>query len=315
MTSSTSSTECVLRPDLQGPPPSGDTADRPRVSLIVATVERTDTLAAFLTSLSVPQPVEFETIIVDQNPDSRLTPLLDRFQPPLSLQHVQMPVRGANRARNVGATLARYDWLGFADDDCRYRPDTLKVAQELITTQGSVAVSGVFDDDGPGPLPEWARRPRHYRRASLPDVCESVLFVQRAAFLAIGGFDEEFGPGAPFPGSEGADLVIRLLDAFPDATAELSPYLRIWHPIKGPPWDATAAQRLYDLGYGSGALVAKHPRLTYTVRFLSRWTRAMRTAVSSSDPGKREAYKRWAEGFIQGWLAYRRRSRAAQRED
>ncbi|MCW5852807.1 MAG: glycosyltransferase family 2 protein [Anaerolineae bacterium] len=313
MTSSTSSTELVVRPDLQGYPSGVDTADPPRVSLIVATVERTDTLAALLTSLSASQPVDFEVIVVDQNPDGRLTPRLAHFQPTLSLQHIQTPVRGANRARNLGAQYARYEWLGFADDDCRYRPDTLKIAQELIATQGPVAVSGVFDDDGPGPRPEWARRPRHYRRASLPDVCESVLFVQRAAFLAVGGFDEEFGPGAPFPGSEGADLVIRLLDAFPHATADLSLQLRIWHPIKGPPWDAPAADRLYNLGFGSGALVAKHPHFTYRVRFLSRWTRAMLTAVSSADAGKREAYRRWGVGFTHGWTEYRRR-RAARPE-
>ena len=50
-----------------------------RFSLIVCTVTRTAELEAFLGSLAAQkQPPAFEVIVVDQNPDDRLAPLLDR---------------------------------------------------------------------------------------------------------------------------------------------------------------------------------------------------------------------------------------------
>ncbi len=303
-----SSSNPVVRPAAQPCSPWDDSAPAPGFSLVVATIGRTDSLAALLASLCMAQPTALEVIVVDQNPDQRLAPLLDPFQATLSLQHVQTGAAGANRARNLGARQARYAWLAFADDDCRYQADTLAVARHILATRAPIALSGVFEDDRPGPRPAWACRPRRYRAGALPDVCESVLFVPAPAFRAVGGFDEDFGPAAPFPGSEGADLVIRLLDAFPHTCAELSPDVRIWHASKGPPWDAAAVRRRYDLGLGCGALVAKHRRPSYTVRYLARWARAVVDAGRCGEPGEREAHRQWAVGFAAGWLAYQRRT-------
>src|SRR5271166_3162469 len=92
------------------------------VSLIVATVNRVAELDRLLTSLDRQTYKEFEVIVVDQNPNDRLVPLLAKH-PRLSIKHLRCE-RGLSRARNAGLQVAKGEIVAIPDDDCWY-PDRL----------------------------------------------------------------------------------------------------------------------------------------------------------------------------------------------
>ena len=65
------------------------------VSMIVATLNRVDELERLLDSLDSQTYKDFEVIVVDQNPDDRLRPVLERH-PGLSIQYLRS-ARGVSR--------------------------------------------------------------------------------------------------------------------------------------------------------------------------------------------------------------------------
>src|SRR5258707_9390843 len=96
-----------------------------KFSLILSTVGRTQELARFLEHLDRQSYRFFELIIVDQNPDEILEPLIRQYKERFPLQH-RRSGRGLSRARNAGLQDFSGDIVTFPDDDCWYLPDTLE---------------------------------------------------------------------------------------------------------------------------------------------------------------------------------------------
>ena len=97
-------------------------------SLIVATLNRVTELDRFLVSLEEQSYRDFEVVVVDQNPDDRLVPML-ALHPRLAIRHLRSE-RGLARARNVGLRAARGDIIAVPDDDCWYSEDCLMRVSE-----------------------------------------------------------------------------------------------------------------------------------------------------------------------------------------
>src|SRR5258708_30590955 len=72
-----------------------------KFSLILATVGRTDDVARFLRSLDRQSYRNFELIVVDQNPEGILDPLMLQYQGRFPLLHLRSQ-RGLSRSPNVG---------------------------------------------------------------------------------------------------------------------------------------------------------------------------------------------------------------------
>jgi hypothetical protein len=79
-------------------------------------------------------------------------------------------------------------------------------------------------------------------------VIEFNLWLRRDIALALGGFDEAMGPGAPLGSAEGNDLVMRAVAA--GHQARYDPALRVVHPDKRLSDVAVARARLYGRGLG-----------------------------------------------------------------
>src|SRR5574340_342784 len=92
-------------------------------SLVLATVGRTAELERFLDALERQTCPDFELLVIDQNPDDRLRPILNRHRGRFEIKHTRSAT-GLSRARNVGLRLARGEIVAFPDDDCWY-PTTL----------------------------------------------------------------------------------------------------------------------------------------------------------------------------------------------
>jgi hypothetical protein len=140
----------------------------------------------------------------------------------------------------------------------------------------------------------------------VPSVNESTLFIKREVFLALGGFDPQFGPGAAFPSAEGSDLVIRMIRDDPTTRWIYAPELRVQHPLKGPPWDEAAAARMQRIGYGAGALVAKYPRPSYLIEYVVHVSKAAFAGITLYRGWKQRAFLNWSTSFVRGFVDYRR---------
>lgn len=274
------------------------------LSLVVATVGRTAEVQAFLDSLLPISGPGLDIIIADQNPDDRVARILRSH--PVPTRHLRLDRPNASAARNAGAALARYGWLGFPDDDCRFLPDTL---DHLIPALDKApVVTGVtVDDAGRANILRWRHRSGPFDAWDMwRCMTESTLFVRRDLFTAIGGFDPDFGPGTDFPAAEGAEMLLRLFGAHPGLRGWFSRAIRIYHPTKIPPWTPEAVQRGYAYAVGEGGMLAKHPRPTCwwrTARYITKHSLAgmlplgLRAACSRRKLG----------GLLHGYLTYRSR--------
>jgi GT2 family glycosyltransferase len=170
-----------------------------------------DAAMALRDNLAVGQ--EMEIIIVDDGSgvarQARLLKDVERVEGAKLLRLSENVGRSA--ARNAGARMARGEVVMFMDSDCLPVGDPLAVHSAALTG-GAVASFG--DVQGLGDLGFWdhyqrrssERRARLYASGASFAGSSQNLAVRRDAFLAIGGFDEQYAKY----GFEDRDLLIRI---------------------------------------------------------------------------------------------------------
>ena len=278
-------------------------------SLIVCSVDRFDRLERLFQSLARQTFRNFEVILVDQNPDDRLAPLVGAFRNSFPIHHARSP-KGLSLARNRGIALAGRTYVAFPDDDCWYRAETL--AQVLAKFQAdpelSVVTGRTFDADGkPSLSPSLDAETTVTRRNYLSCGNSNSIFVTRALLVEIGGFDERLGVGAatPFQSGEEADLLLRAIAArrklvyFPDIV--------VHHDQVDQDVTASHALRAAKYGRGFGALMRKHR--FGTLYALYRLARPMASALIALLRGDRATlnYKwSWLSGIARGYWTWDR---------
>ncbi len=190
---------------------SGDIA----LSLVVATLGRTWQVERLFQSLAAQSGVTFDVIVVDQNDDDRLLPLMEQAWP-FAVRHMPTPgERGASRARNRGWRASRGSLLLFPDDDCWYPKNFLKNALATMRENGCAILSGRAADETGRTIN--GRFEPHARRITVANVwttaIEWIVFFERAALEAVDGFDEDVGIGAatPWQSSEIQDIILRAI--------------------------------------------------------------------------------------------------------
>jgi glycosyltransferase involved in cell wall biosynthesis len=228
-----------------------------RFSLVVATKGRSDDVGALLGTVSAQGAVTAEVIVVDQNEDDRLVPVLAPWLSRLAVTHLRSRIANANNARNLGLRHARGEIVCFPDDDCLLPEGVLARADAAFAADPSLMVL-----TGPAASPEGGLGSGRWREESGPitlanvwtSVIEFNLFLRREVALALGGFDETLGPGTRFGSAEGNDLVARAIRA--GHAARYDAGLRIIHPDKRLTPVAVARAALY--GAGLGVVLRRH---------------------------------------------------------
>lgn len=222
-----------------------------RFSLCMATRGRDAEIGAFCESLLAQRRDDAELIVVDQNADERLAPVLARFAGRLAVTHLRSDVAKANHARNLGLRAARGAILGFPDDDCLLPPGLLdRVAAAFDADPALMVLTGPAESPAGGlGSGRWRKEAGPITPANVwTSVIEFNLWLRREVALALGGFDEAMGPGTPLGSAEGNDLVLRAVAA--GHAARYEPGLRVIHPDKRLTEVATARARLYGRGLG-----------------------------------------------------------------
>ena len=127
-------------------------------SLIVCTRGRTEELKRFLLSVrNQIGDIRCEIIVVDQNTDGRLDPIVEAYSDRIEIQHIRSPV-GLSRGRNFGLRQVRGSVVAFPDDDCVYPENLLNdVNARLASLQTADGISVMSRDfKGKASGPRWS---------------------------------------------------------------------------------------------------------------------------------------------------------------
>jgi glycosyltransferase involved in cell wall biosynthesis len=189
------------------------TNHQPSFSLILCTYGRAEYLERLLRSLSFQSDVDFELVVVDQNPDERLTGVLRAHAKWMEIRHIRAQP-GLSSARNVGIRAARGRIIAFPDDDCWYSAGHLAAVQRALVDecwdgltcrctdeQGRLAAGA--EDRRPGPVTKWNVWGRGV---------SATLFLKRHVIAHVGYFDEMLGLGACSEFQSGEETVYLLRD-------------------------------------------------------------------------------------------------------
>jgi glycosyltransferase involved in cell wall biosynthesis len=272
-----------------------------RYSLIVATINRVEELDRLLSSLDRQTYRDFEVIVVDQNPDDRLLPVLENHKQ-LAIRRL-VSERGLSRARNVALRVAGGDIVTFPDDDCWYPDNLLSAVDEWFEMHPEFGAlfTSVRSADGRAMTPRRAPSAGPCTRNSVLSSVGSVTgFVRREVISAIGFFDERIGVGSasPYQSGEDIDYFIRPLEA--GFRMWYEPSLSVYHPELQSL--ERLRQRTYGYALGIGYVLRKHKYTWWDL--WKTWFRSVAGAIlhlCKGDLGWAQVYLRRAAGLFHGY--------------
>ena len=165
----------------------------PTFSLIVPTFGRAEELDRLLSSLGEQSPASLEVIIVDQNDDDRVHPLLSLLDASVRVQHIRVTKKSLSNARNVGLAHATGEFVAFPDDDCWYPAEHLPKVEQWFHThpQYDILAVGARDEDGLSSGNRWPQDECDIRpHNSLRTTFSNSLFLKRRSLPSEVFFDE-----------------------------------------------------------------------------------------------------------------------------
>lgn len=234
-----------------------------KFSLIVPTIYRVEETECLFQSLIAQNYKNFEVIVVDQNPDDRLSSLIDKYCHQFSIVHVRELVPGQSRARNIGFSHVSGDIVAFPDDDCIYPEGLLNQISQFFLhhPQSDGVVGRVYDLDenenafeGCGDdQSQELDYPKAYK------VCVSCAIFFRTTIAQKVSFDQNLGPGAGTPWGCGdeTDFIFKCLDKGYRFYYDASLMVRHPNPQKHNLF-LNQVRREYGYGMGKGYFLATH---------------------------------------------------------
>ena len=219
------------------------------VSLVVATYGRRSEVENLLRSLlqqDYPRK-NFETILVDQNVEIDLAPIVRRYENELTIKHLKSPIRSASVSRNIGIDHSEGEIIGFPDDDCTYYPDTISSAAKYFRCNPGVElVTGrLFDRQrGKTIYRRWPLQAKSLNRWNALFLYSAVTMFSR---VKLARFDCRLGPGSLFPAYEDADYVYSAVAS--GHSVVYTPTIEVWHPPATPKDVSDEKVLEYGLGF------------------------------------------------------------------
>jgi glycosyltransferase involved in cell wall biosynthesis len=244
------------------PLPVSRPVGKTHISMVMSTLGRIEEVRNFLETLTVGRNQDIEVIIVDENDDIDLAPVINSREWPFKVIHKKVPgIRGSSRGRNIGIAMATGDIICFPDDDCIYPPRLLEnVIRTFAEQEADIVCGRPSDEEGRSINGRFALKSRWVRKeAVFMTQTEWLLFFRRETLAALDGFDEDIGLGAstPWQSAEGQDLTLKALEM--GRRVYYDPALIGHHPqynIANP--DAHMLNRARKYGRGMGYVLGIH---------------------------------------------------------
>ena len=202
-----------------------------KFSLIVATYGREKEVEHFLKSIETSKYdlKNIEVIIVDQNKEIDLEPIVKKFSEKIFIKHIKSEKKGLSLNRNIGLKIASGDIIAFPDDDCEYLEDTLCIVNNIFNSDKELKLlmGRIVERDGSDSLRYWPKKYSKINKNNFYKKCSSItMFFDKSVNELY--FNEKLGAGVYFGACEDSDLIYRTLKD--KHKAVYNPELRIYHP-------------------------------------------------------------------------------------
>jgi len=227
--------------------------------MVMCTRGRQVEIEAFLESLLQQRRRDIELVVVDQNDDDRLMPIISRFSGEFRLLHLHMEGSGAARARNFGLNYVTGDLVGFPDDDCRYLPDYLNAVDHAFSEDPALgAITGQPTAEEAGHDGESLSGWQDVGIYTVQDRCQEFTIWLRRKQLGALRYNERMGVGAntPWGADEGPEFLIRFMQK--GFTVRYYPRLFVYHPNKIIAVSRKTLARAASYARGRGCLLRLH---------------------------------------------------------
>lgn len=273
-----------------------------KFSLVVATLGRYSELDILLQSLVEQTHKDFEVIIVDQNADIDLKPLVQKYEQSICLVYMHSDVKGLSTNRNKGLAVASGEVICFPDDDCHYFPDTLTTVSRAFSENQNLGflVGKLIDFTG-----------NHYNGSSalhgkgitylnfFKNGNSATMFFKKSAAPNF-SFDEHLGIGAKFGSGEDSDCILFLLAQ--KATGMQFPHIFIHHPKK---YSKPSVTHIEKYATGFGAVMKKGVAQYKIYACLIIFIRYIGSAIIKTViPWKSTHGRAYLRGYIRGFMQY-----------
>ncbi len=310
-------------------------ADEPKITVVIATRDRTGSLLRCLASVSRLNYRAFDVVVVDSAPASDLTArtLAGRQDWPFTLRYLRAARPGLGLAHNEALPAVTGEIVAFTDDDVEVDAEWLSAFAEAFTETGAACVTGLilpaeletraqllveraggfargftrrtFTSDMPDPEPLFPFTAGRFGSGA-------NMAFRTDWLLGHGGFDPATGAGTPAKG--GDDLIAFLRTIIDGGTLVYEPaaVLRHWHRRD---YEGMRRQAFgYGMGLGAYLTAAVWRRPVLLGAMLRRAGPAamhMLGSHSEKNSGRGESFPRelvWRElaGVLAGPLGYAR---------
>ena len=188
---------------------AGKSLPIPKVSVIIPTYDRIETLPRSLNSVFKQTFSDWELIVVDDGSTDGTDEMVLRDYSSVRLHRQEN--KGVSSARNAGVALASGEWIAFLDSDDAWFPEKLERQLSSLATEHELRLSHtdeiwIRNGRRVNQPKEYAKSGGHlYRRClRLCCICPSSVLIRKDFFEELGGFDEAF------PACEDYDLWLRI---------------------------------------------------------------------------------------------------------
>jgi glycosyltransferase involved in cell wall biosynthesis len=237
------------------------------ISLITATIGRTEQLKHLIETLNSQSYRQFELIVVDQNNDCRLDSIIkNALLSGLDIHHIKSDKIGISYARNLALKKVRYCIIGFPDDDCWYEPQTIQnvITQFNKKTDLNCIVGRWVEYRYIKPLCEYYLSKNEWLKFKDIVAHSITIFCRKSCFEKVGSFNEQFGVGLYIGAGEETELMFRILCN--DMNVLFTPDVRVHHQFRT---DSLTLQQIRIRQRANGAIYVKqHISLNVIIRGL-----------------------------------------------
>ncbi len=290
-----------------------------KFSFIIPSIGRKKEVAQLLKSIKNTVKYTYEVIIVDQNNNALLDDIVNEFKESINIRHLKVSFKGASKARNYGVRFAKGEIINFPDDDSEFSDKLIKNVCDSFKTGQQVDIvfgKAVDKSNMQSSIIKFKNNKEIVNFNNIyKTTVEFTMFMKKDSFINLGGFDENLGVGTYCGADEGADFVIRALNA--KKKIIYNPEIIFFHPQKGKVYDEKDIERALKYGRGFGALTYKHIKLknyrvlVMSIKFNIKAMIGMIVGILKGNKGMFKFYKNTIKGRFQGFI-YRKEQHTAQ---
>ena len=188
-------------------------------TVLICTANRSSEILVALNSLVDSGIGKTRVIVVDQSETDATQNVINSYLSTIQLTYIRTKTKGKCAAANLAMRYINTEFVVMLDDDCAVTPGWSEALVDAMLTHDDVAV--VYGTVAPafvcpgGFIPQYIV-PRELIVSNWLQKCRARGIGANCAYrksyvLAIGGFNEDFGPGSRFRSCSDGELSLRCL--------------------------------------------------------------------------------------------------------